>query len=61
MKRQRRVLDRYIDRDLPAAIDKAVTHGVIGTEVELACRLEEIRAEVIKFMGGGVVAPAATC
>ena len=57
MNQKRRVLDRYIDRDLPAAIDQAVRSGALATEADRARGLAEARAELIEACGRDAIAP----
>ena len=58
MNHKRTVVDRYIDRDLPGAIEEAVGQGaIIHTEAERARNFEETREEVIEVFGEDVSAP----
>ena len=57
MNHKREVIDRYIDRDLPGAIEEAVGRGAIQMETERAKRFEETREKVIEAFGEDAVAP----
>ena len=57
MNHKREVIDHYIDRDLPGAIEKAVGQGAIRTETERADKLAETRAKAIMAFGEEVLAP----
>ncbi len=58
MNRKRTVVDRYIDQELPSAIEKAVGEGAIATEAERARIFEETRDQLIEFFGEDAVAPS---
>ena len=58
MNHKREVVDRYIDRELPAAIEKAVGEGSIHTEAERASRFEETRDDVVEAFGADAIAPS---
>ena len=57
MNHKREVVDRYIDRELPAAIEEALTQGAIETEAERAEKFEEIRDQMVEYFGGDAIAP----
>ena len=57
MNHKRKVIDRYIDQELPAAIEEAVDKGAIATEAERARVFEETRAQMIEFFGENTIAP----
>ncbi|MDE2974676.1 MAG: hypothetical protein OXU64_08170 [Gemmatimonadota bacterium] len=58
MNHKREIVDRYIDRELPGAIEKAVAEGAIHTEAERARIFEEIRDQMIEFFGAEAIAPS---
>ncbi len=58
MNHKREVVDRYIDRELPGAIEKAVGEGAIHTESERASKFEEMRDQLIEFAGAEAIAPS---
>ena len=58
MNHKREVVDRYIDQELPGAIEKAVGEGAIHTEAERASKFEEIRDQLIEFVGPDAIAPS---
>ena len=60
MNHKRDVIDRYIDRELPGAIEEAVNQGALETEAKRADVFEETRADVIKAFGEDVLAPDGT-
>ena len=57
MNHKRDVVDRYIDEDLPGAIEKAVGEGAIDTEAKRVSIFEEIRDQMIEFGGAAAIAP----
>ena len=57
MNHKREVIDRYIDRELPGAIEEAVSEGVIETEAKRADTFEETRQQVVDSFGEDAVAP----
>ena len=57
MNHKREVVDRYIDRELPAAIENALTLGAIETEAERAEKFGEVRDQMIEYFGGDAIAP----
>ena len=57
MNHKREVIDRYIDRELPGAIEEAVGQGAIDTEATRADTLAEVRSSVIEAFGEDVIAP----
>ena len=57
MNHKREVVDRYIDSDLPDAIEEAVTHGAIDTEAERARVFEETRGRMVEVFGEDAFAP----
>ena len=57
MNHKREVVDRYIDSDLPDAIEEAVTHGAIDTEAERARVFEETRDRMVEVFGEDAFAP----
>ena len=58
MNHKREVVDRYIDRELPGAIEKAVEEGGIATEAERANKFEETREKAIMAFGEDAIAPS---
>ena len=58
MNHKRDVVDRYIDQELPGAIEKAVGGGAIETEAERARIFEETRDQMIEFFGADAIAPS---
>ena len=58
MNHKREVVDRYIDRELPGAIEKAVGEGSIATEAERASVFEETRDQMIEIFGEDCIAPS---
>ena len=58
MNHKREVVDRYIDRELPAAIEEALTQGAIVTEAERAEKFEEVRDKMVEFFGEDAIAPS---
>ena len=58
MNHKREVVDRYIDRDLPDAIEEAVTHGAIDTEAERARVFEDTRDRMVELFGEDAIAPS---
>ncbi|MDE2761746.1 MAG: DNA methyltransferase [Gemmatimonadota bacterium] len=58
MNQKREVVDRYIDQELPGAIEKAVGEGAIHTEAERASKFEETREDVIEAFGPDAIAPS---
>ncbi|WP_423928021.1 hypothetical protein [Candidatus Palauibacter sp.] len=60
MNHKREVIDRYIDRELPGAIEEAVSQGGLETEARRADTFEETRASVIEVFGEDVLAPDGT-
>ena len=57
MNRKRDVVDRYIDRELPGAIGKAIGEGAIATEAERAEKFEEMREKAVTVFGEDAIAP----
>ncbi len=57
MNHKRKVLDRYIGRELPDAIKGAVSQGALETEAERARLFEETRAQMVEFFGEETIAP----
>ena len=57
MNHKRKVVDRYIDQELPGAIREAIGQGAIETEAERADAFEETRKKVIGELGEDVIAP----
>ena len=57
MNHKRRVLDAYIDRQLPRAIEEAVGQGAIHTEAERADKFRETREKAIQAFGEDAIAP----
>ena len=57
MNHKREVVDRYIERELPGAIEKAVREGAIDTQAKRASVFEEIRNQLIEFCGEDAIAP----
>ena len=57
MNHKREVIDHYIDRDLPGAIEEAVGQGAVQTETERAGKLSETREKVITVFGEDALAP----
>ena len=57
MNHKRRVLDAYIDRELPRAIEEAVGQGAIQTEAERADKFRETREKAIQAFGEEAIAP----
>jgi len=57
MNHKRKVIDRYIDQELPAAIEEAVGKGAIATESERARVLEETREQMLEYFGEDTIAP----
>ena len=57
MNHKREVVDRYIDHELPGAIDKAVGEGAVATEAERANKFEETREKAIMAFGDDAIAP----
>jgi len=57
MNHKREVLDRYIDRELPAAIENAVTQGSTAREDERARTFKDIRKQVLENFGEDAIAP----
>ena len=58
MNHKREVVDRYIDRELPSAIEKAVNQGAIDTEAERARVFEETREQMVEVFGEDAIAPS---
>ena len=58
MNRKRAVVDRYIDQELPGAIEKAVGAGAIATETERTRAFEKTRNQVIESFGEDAIAPS---
>ena len=58
MNHKRRVLDAYIDRQLPQVIEEAVGQGAIHTEAERADKLREMREKAIQAFGEEAIAPS---
>ena len=54
---KREVVDRYIDRELPDAVEEAVSQGAINTEAERASVLEDTRKQVVEVFGEAAIAP----
>ena len=57
MNHKREVIDHYIDRDLPGAVEEAVAQGAVQTEAERADKFAETRAEAIMAFGEEALAP----
>ncbi len=57
MNHKREVVDRYIDRELPGAIEEAVGEGAIDTEAQRASIFEENRDQIIELFGEDAIAP----
>lgn len=57
MNRKRKVLDRYIDRELPSEIEEAIGQGALDTEAERARTFREIRNQIVEAFGEGAIAP----
>ncbi len=57
MNYKRRVLDRYIERELPEAIEAAVGQGAIHTEAERAKVFAEVRQTAMQAFGDDAFAP----
>ena len=57
MNHKREVIDQYIDRDLPGAIEGAVGRGAIQMEAERAKRFDETRERAIEVFGEDAMAP----
>jgi adenine-specific DNA-methyltransferase len=57
MNHKREVLDGYIGRDLPRAIEEAVREGAIHTEAERADKFEETREKTVEAFGEDAFAP----
>ncbi len=58
MNHKRGVIDRYIDWELPGAIEEAVAQGAIQTEAERSCGFEEARKDAIEAFGEDAIAPS---
>ena len=58
MNYKRRVIDSYIDRDLPRAIDKAVDQGAVQAVARRARTLKDTREKVVKNFGESAIAPS---
>ena len=58
MNHKRKVLDRYIDRELPSAIEEAVGQGAIHTEAERARTFEDTRNQMVEVFGEDAIAPS---
>ena len=58
MNHKREVVDRYIDRELPGAIEKAVGEGAIDTEAKRASIFQETRDQMIEVFGEDAIAPS---
>ena len=58
MNHKRDVVDRYIERELPGAIEKAVDEGAMATESERARMFTETREKAIKAFGEDAIAPS---
>ena len=57
MNHKRKVVDRYIKRDLPDAIKEAVSQGSLKTEAERARVFEETRTQMVEVFGEDAIAP----
>lgn len=57
MNHKRRILDGYIDRALPEAIEEAVGRGAIHTEAERSDEFRETREKAIQAFGEDAFAP----
>ncbi|WP_420632723.1 DNA methyltransferase [Candidatus Palauibacter sp.] len=57
MNHKREVIDRYIDRELPGAIEEAVSQGALETEAKRANTFEETRQQLVEFFGEDAIAP----
>lgn len=57
MNHKREVIDRYIDRELPGAIEEAVSQGALETETKRADTFEETRQQLVEFFGEDAIAP----
>ncbi|WP_420637277.1 site-specific DNA-methyltransferase [Candidatus Palauibacter sp.] len=58
MNHKREVIDRYIDRELPGAIQEAVSQGALETEAKRADVFEETRQQVVESFGEDAIAPS---
>ena len=58
MNHKREVIDWYIDRELPGAIEEAVGQGAIETEAKRADAFKEVQSSVIEAFGQDVIAPS---
>ncbi|WP_420461664.1 hypothetical protein [Candidatus Palauibacter sp.] len=58
MNHKREVIDRYIDRDLPGAIEEAVSQGALETEAKRVDAFEETRQQVVESFGEDAIAPS---
>lgn len=58
MNHKRRILDRYIDHELPSALDKALEESAINTEAQRAHTFNAKREEAIKAFGEDAFAPS---
>ena len=57
MNHKRKVVDRYIDQELPGAIEEAVGQGALHTEAERARNFEETRKQMVEVFGEDSIAP----
>ena len=57
MNHKRKTLDRYIDRDLPSAIEEAVGQEALHTETECARTFEDTRNQIVEAFGEDAIAP----
>ncbi len=58
MNHKRRVIDSYINRDLPKAIDTAVDQGAVQTVARRARTLKDTRETVVNNFGESAIAPS---
>ena len=57
MNHKRKVVNRYIGRELPDAIKEAVSQGALETEAERARVFEETRTQMVEVFGEDAIAP----
>ena len=58
MNHKRKVLRRYIDRELPIAIEEAVGQGALDTEAERARTFQDTRNQIVEVFGEDAIAPS---
>ncbi|MYC99523.1 MAG: site-specific DNA-methyltransferase [Gammaproteobacteria bacterium] len=58
MNHKRKILDRYIDRELPSTIEEAVGQGALDTEVERARTFQNTRNQIVEVFGEDAIAPS---